>query len=460
MVDQKVDKAKKSDKWGLASGLRNSSLDSIKSTLKNISISLIRIAVLIITSLLILHFILTRKNSEIIEENKILQQQAEQIKVTASQFAIIIIHNLDLGIRSYALFGDEKYLYPLYVAIQEKDSLLNTIEVALTKQRYPLNEFHALKDSINSYATLNLKLLALLKNKQLEEFKRLADQDKGYLLWLQYEKFAKKVYDFEDSIAHRAQEQYRQASQSNFLIQTLLFFISIPTLLVTAYHSHKRFIYEVRLRKAEGEKALYLLTQKEKLEEAVAERTKEIQNINRTLQQQHEEIAAQNEEITAQNDELNRHREQLALQYKAVLESKKRQLDMYSQNLLEKSEIISHLMHEIESLKAIQTTDSEQVKNFSKVLNSTILTNDDWEEFKKTFEEVYPNFFASLRYRFPDITASELRLSALIKLNLSLKEAANTLGISSESVKKSRYRLKKKIALQEEDSLEDFIRNL
>jgi hypothetical protein len=133
---------------------------------------------------------------------------------------------------------------------------------------------------------------------------------------------------------------------------------------------------------------------------------------------------------------------------------------MYSHNLIEKSEIISRLSDEIESLKANHATDQEQVKNFSKVLNSTILTEEDWEKFKKTFEEVYPNFFGSLRYKFPDVTASELRLSALIKLNLSLKEASNTLGISSESVKKSRYRLKKKIALTEEESLEEFIRNL
>ncbi|HET9433765.1 MAG TPA: hypothetical protein VFO37_08415, partial [Chitinophagaceae bacterium] len=102
----------------------------------------------------------------------------------------------------------------------------------------------------------------------------------------------------------------------------------------------------------------------------------------------------------------------------------------------------------------------EQVQNFSKVLHSTILTDDDWEQFKKAFESVYPNFFATLRFRFVDITAAELRLAALIKMNLSLKEAANTLGISADSVKKSRYRLKKKIVLSEEDSLEEFIRAL
>jgi hypothetical protein len=428
--------------------------------LKSIGINVIKAAIVTIISLLIVHFILTSRNNKIIEQNRLLQQQAEQIKVTASQFAIDIIHNLDLGLRSYALFQDEKYLYPLNVALKEKDSLLHAVEVALKHQSYPLDEFYRLKDSINLYTAFNVDMLALLRSDESEKFKILANRDQGYRLWLQYEAFVKNVYKFEDGILAKAQTQYRTASENNYLIQTLLFFISVPTLIITAFHAHKKFIYEVELRKAQEEKALYLLRQKEVLEQAVQERTKEIQDINRTLQLQHEEITAQNEEITAQNDELFRQREELGLQNEALLESKKQQLDIYSQTLIEKSDLISRLSAEIESLKTNHSSDHEQVKNFSKVLNATILTDEDWERFKKTFEEVYPNFFASLRYRFPDITASELRLAGLIKLNLSLKEAANTLGISSESVKKSRYRLKKKIALQEEDSLEEFIRHL
>ena len=132
-----------------------------------------------ITALLILNFILTRRNNQVIEENRKLQMQAEQIKVTISQFAIRIIHNLDLGLRSYALFDHKRYLYPLNVAFNEKDSILSAVENALTSQSYPLEEFKLLKDSINAYATLNKKLLQLLDAHQRREFLILADQDKG-----------------------------------------------------------------------------------------------------------------------------------------------------------------------------------------------------------------------------------------------------------------------------------------
>lgn len=429
-------------------------------SMRTISKGLILAAITTITSLLVVNFFLTSRNNRIIEENRQLQSQAEKVKVTVSQFAIVIIHNVDLGLRSYALFRNEKYLYPLRIAGRDKDSIMQIVEYALLDRNYPMSEFYQLRDSINSYVTLNMKLLNLFDKGEMDEFFRLADQDKGYHLWLQYEALAGKINRFEDQVMSSAQERLDRAKSINTLIQLLLFFICTPTLLVTAFHAYKKITYEIKLRKSEVEKAEILQTQKVRLEELVTERTNEIQRQNRILQVQHEEISAQNEEITAQYDELHRQREELAIQNQVLIESKKEQLDLFTRRLFEKSELIEQLSNEVEILKRKPAADQEQVQKFSKVLHSTILTDEDWEQFKKTFEGVYPNFFASLRYRFPDITAAELRLAALIKMNLSLKEAANTLGISAESVKKSRYRLKKKIALGEEDSLEDFIRSL
>ena len=189
------------------------------------------------------------------------------------------------------------------------------------------------------------------------------------------------------------------------------------------------------------------------LEKSVMERTKDLQVANN-------ELVTREEEITSQNEELTKQRETLALQNEALVESKKQQLDLYTQNIIEKTEIIHRVNAELELLRNKTIVENEQIEKFSGVLQSHILTEDDWEQFKKKFQDVYPNFFAGLRYRFPDITAAELRLSALIKLNLSLKEAAGTLGISVESVKKSRYRLRKKFDLREEESIDEFVRRL
>jgi DNA-binding CsgD family transcriptional regulator len=65
-----------------------------------------------------------------------------------------------------------------------------------------------------------------------------------------------------------------------------------------------------------------------------------------------------------------------------------------------------------------------------------------------------------VKARFPDITANELRLLALLKMNLSSKEIANILNISQEGIKKARYRLRKKLNIATEDSLQDLVLSL
>mgnify|MGYP006361527473 FL=1 len=91
--------------------------------------------------------------------------------------------------------------------------------------------------------------------------------------------------------------------------------------------------------------------------------------------------------------------------------------------------------------------------------NQKILTESDWTSFKNYFEKAYPNYIQKLRKKYPKITDAEERLFLCIKLNLRSKETALMLGISTESVKKGRNRLRKKINLSIEEDLELFVGN-
>ena len=85
------------------------------------------------------------------------------------------------------------------------------------------------------------------------------------------------------------------------------------------------------------------------------------------------------------------------------------------------------------------------------IQNTVLLTETDWTEFKILFDPLFPNFFIQLIKAYPELTQAEIRLLALEKLNLLDKEKGNMLGISADSVKKARYRLRKKYP----DVLED-----
>jgi tetratricopeptide (TPR) repeat protein len=98
---------------------------------------------------------------------------------------------------------------------------------------------------------------------------------------------------------------------------------------------------------------------------------------------------------------------------------------------------------------------SERVETLNRLATSRIVTDEDWDEFKQLYARVYPRFMLRMKELFPAITPAELRLAALITLQLSSKEIAAMLGISTESVKKARQRLRKKMELTPEQDLDE-----
>lgn len=84
----------------------------------------------------------------------------------------------------------------------------------------------------------------------------------------------------------------------------------------------------------------------------------------------------------------------------------------------------------------------------------------DLVPFYSNFEKIYPNFSHSLKNISPDISANELKLCALLRLNLSSKEIGQLLNITHESVNKARYRLRKKLGLTPTDDIFTILLNI
>lgn len=80
--------------------------------------------------------------------------------------------------------------------------------------------------------------------------------------------------------------------------------------------------------------------------------------------------------------------------------------------------------------------------------------------FYSNFEKIYPNFSNALKKISPNISANELKLCALIRLNLSSKEIGQLLNITQDSVNKARYRLRKKLGLTSNDDIFTTLLNL
>lgn len=156
----------------------------------------------------------------------------------------------------------------------------------------------------------------------------------------------------------------------------------------------------------------------------------------------------------------SRHNEQLALQQKAAAETEvaaaNAELNMFKRNIIEKTSLIEKLqeqVHEKEIGIGQQTIIDE-------LTHQTILTEDEWEKFKSLFERINPRFFIHLKEKSSDITVAEQRMAALMRLQLSSKQIASMLGISVESVRKTRLRLRKRLGLSVEEEVEKWLHTL
>ncbi len=125
----------------------------------------------------------------------------------------------------------------------------------------------------------------------------------------------------------------------------------------------------------------------------------------------------------------------------------------------EKSRLMDKMEQQLDKVKA-ENAEEKGVKQLLTSIEEYINPNEYWEEFTTSFNLVNKNFFDQILKLFPDLTKNELRLCALIKCNLGNKEIANILNITSDSVKKSRNRLRKRLQLEADDSLTKYIQFL
>jgi hypothetical protein len=149
-----------------------------------------------------------------------------------------------------------------------------------------------------------------------------------------------------------------------------------------------------------------------------------------------------------------RHKEELVMQEKKIAESElvsaKQQMQQFTENIVEKSDLIEQLQQKIITSE-LSPENQQMVGELAKL---TILTESDWEYFKMMFEKIYPLFFTSLKEKAPNITVAEQRMAALTRLNLNSKQMASMLGISVDSVHKAKQRLRQRLQLHDGMNLE------
>ncbi|MCD6013880.1 MAG: photosystem assembly protein Ycf3 [Flavipsychrobacter sp.] len=133
----------------------------------------------------------------------------------------------------------------------------------------------------------------------------------------------------------------------------------------------------------------------------------------------------------------------------AELEAATAKLIIFSRDALEKDEAVEH------PKKAEPVYADPEV--LAQLEHAILLTDEQWDDFRRLFEKVHTGFFSRLREQMPELTPGEVRFLALTKLKLSAKEMASILGISPGTIRSYRMRIRRKFGFNDEKNIEEIV---
>jgi DNA-binding CsgD family transcriptional regulator len=184
-------------------------------------------------------------------------------------------------------------------------------------------------------------------------------------------------------------------------------------------------------------KATLELTEKQDLE--IKEKEEQIESITQKTEQ---------EIIQLKNDKLQ-----------SEIRFKSQELTSSTMHLIQKNELLNQIKN---TLKNYAKSDAPkninaELSKIVKTIDKDLAKADEWQKFELNFDQVHGNFITRLKESYPKLTPQELKFSAYIRMNLNTKEIANLLNISVRGVEIGRYRIRKKLSLERQDNLSDFI---
>ncbi len=185
--------------------------------------------------------------------------------------------------------------------------------------------------------------------------------------------------------------------------------------------------------------------------------------IMRSRNRQHRVVMQLNEEKLLQEKQLAEkelHETRLEADYKQALmsneiEHQNKLLSMTTMFIASRNELIEDVLSQLSEIKEIQWMPklSEMVRNLRQILKDSA----ERDNFLVNFESANPEFVRSLKEKHHDLSSSDIRFLAYIRMNLSTKDIAALINITPDSCKRRKIRISKKLGLESSADLYEYI---
>lgn len=165
----------------------------------------------------------------------------------------------------------------------------------------------------------------------------------------------------------------------------------------------------------------------------------------------------------------NRHRIKQQSKQKSILEQKKLteanlqlanvKLQDFVKTVQLKNAELERSKKELERLTTVGPSE-ENMEYLEELQNATILTDEDWENFKELFDRVYPGYMTRLEQKHPDLSFTEARFMALQRMNIPSKQMTSMLGVGDNAIRQYRLRLRARLGISPSDDLQAIVESI
>ncbi len=148
-------------------------------------------------------------------------------------------------------------------------------------------------------------------------------------------------------------------------------------------------------------------------------------------------------------------------QFRQEMELKNKEIQILSLRLSQKDQLLKVMHGEIKQIKIdISATVSDKLDSLKERIDEHQSYAQDWDTFETEFNRTHQDFTNQLSKKYPDLTAKQLKICALTRINMSSVEIGDILHLSPRSIDSQRYRIRKKLALHRDQNLITFLMSI
>jgi DNA-binding CsgD family transcriptional regulator len=133
-----------------------------------------------------------------------------------------------------------------------------------------------------------------------------------------------------------------------------------------------------------------------------------------------------------------------------------------SLQIAKSNKILNGIINKLKDINEDAFEESTKLK-FTKLKRSIakeVSTDNNWGNLEKHIKNVHFDFLKRLKEKHPKISPRELDLSTFLLINMSTKELAEVMNISIGGVEVARYRLRKKLELNDKENLNSYLMSI